>query len=263
MSDRDKKIIIFLLIVMIIALPYIFYIKNTKVETETILVKVQELEARYQELQDMDKNRDFWEEEIVRLHNEMDKIIESFPAGIDSANYTMFLLQTEYSSDLIVNEETGNTELQYPIIFDTVAFADNIEMPIATEETETGYVALTNVSAVTYACYYDGLKYLLDYLMDYEDPMIYSSIDMEFDEETGVITGTILLSQYAISGADRELPAADFTIDFGGEDLNLGLDKLDLRGNEDVEAGIFGPVIKEGALEAEQEEAVPEEETVE
>ncbi len=262
MSDRDKKIIIFLLIVMVIVLPYIFYIKNTKVETETILVKVQELETRLKELQDMDKNRGFWEDEIVRLHKDMDKIIESFPAGVDSANYTMFLLQTEYSSDTILNEETGEAELQYPIIFDSVAFAENIEMPIATEETDTGYVALTNVSAVTYACYYGGLKYLLDYLKEYEDPMIYSSIDMEFDDETGVITGTILLSQYAISGADRELPATNFTIDIDGvidRDMNLDLDEIDRRGNEDVEAGVFGPVIKEGALEAEQDTEAPEE----
>lgn len=262
MSDRDKKIIIFLLIVMVIALPYIFYIKNTKVETETTLVKVQELEARYQELQEMDKNRKFWNDEIVRLHKEMDKIIESFPAGIDSANYTMFLLQTEYSSDIVMNEETGELEWQYPIVFSEVSFGESIEMPIATEETDTGYVALTNVSALTYACYYDGLKYLLDYLMKYEDPMIYSSIKMEFDEETGVISGTILLSQYAISGEDRELPAADFTINISGKDFNidpdldLDLDELDRRGNTDVEAGIFGPVIREGALE---EETVVEE----
>lgn len=267
MSDRDKKLIIFLLIAMVIALPYIFYIKNTKVETETIMTNVQELERRYQELKEMNDNRQFWEKEIVRLHNDMEKIIESFPAGIDSANYTMFLLQTEYSSDVIANEETGELELQYPIVFDSVAFAENIETPISTEETETGYVALTNVSAVTYACYYGGLKYLLAYLMEYEDPMIYSSIDMEFDAKTGVITGTILLSQYAISGEGRELPATDFTINVSGEnydhDYDLDLDEIDLRGNEDVEAGVFGPVIKEGALEAEQEEAVPEEEAVE
>lgn len=266
MSDRDKKIIIFLLILMVTILPYVFYIKDTKVATETTQVEVTALQERYNTLVEMDKQRGFYLDEIDRLHDERDEIIASFPAGIDSANYTMFLLQTEYSSDVVLNEETGEFELEYPLIFDTVAFADSLETPISTDETDTGYVALTNVSAITYNCYYGGLKYMLDYFMEYEDPMIYSSIDMEFDEETGVISGTIELSQYAITGSDRELPPADFTIEIGGEDVDLDLDKLDGRGNEDVEAGIFGPVIREGALEeevvgeaAEGEEAVPEE----
>lgn len=267
MSDRDKKIILVLLILMVTILPYVFYIKDTKVKTETTRTEVTALQARYDQLQAMNEDRKFYEEEIVRLHGEMDKIIASFPAGIDSANYTMFLLQTEYSSDVIVDEETGEEVLQYPIIFDTVAFADNIETPISTEETDTGYVALTNVSELTYACYYDGMKYLLDYLMKYEDPMIYSAISMEFDDETGVITGSILLSQYAISGEDRELPDTDFRINVGDDKIVLDLDSLDLRGNEDVEGGIFGPVVSTGALEdeataeegTEGEEAEPEE----
>lgn len=251
MSDRDKKIIIFLLIVMVTVLPYVFYIKNTKLATEATLTEVESLQARYAELEAMNQNRKYWEDEIDRLHKEMLAIIETFPAGIDSANYTMFLLQTEYSSDVIENEETGEKELQYPIIFDTVAFGENIGTPIATDETDTGYVALTNVSAVTYACYYDGMKYLLEYIMEYKDPMIYSSIDMEFDDKTGVLTGTILLSQYAIAGADRELSAPEFEIDLDGDKLELDLDKIDLRGNEEVEAGIFGPVLRQGALEEE------------
>lgn len=263
MSDRDKKIIIVLLILMVTILPYVFYIKNTRVDTESILTNVQTLEERYNTLQEMDANRKYWEDEIDRLHEEMLAIIETFPAGVDSANYTMFLLQTEYSSDVVLNEETGIYELENPIIFDTVSFAENIEMPIATEETDTGYVALTNISAVTYRCYYGGLKYLLEYLMEYKDPMIYSAIDMEFDDETGVITGTILLSQYAIAGEGRELPAAEFEINYGGADLDVDLDDLDMRGNEDVEAGIFGPVYRQGALAEDTAEEEGEETPVE
>lgn len=256
MSDRDKKIIIVLLILMITILPYVFYIKNTKVDTQTILTDVEYLQERYNTLQEMNLEREHWEEEIVRLHDAMEVIIESFPAGVDSANYTMFLLQTEYSSDVVFNEITGQYELENPIIFDTVSFGENIELPIATEETDTGYVALTNISEVTYRCYYGGLKHMLAYLMEYVDPMIYSYIDMEFDDKTGVIKGTILLSQYAIAGEGRELPATEFEIDFGGVGIDVDLDDMDLRGNEDVEAGIFGTVITQGVL---TEETVVEE----
>lgn len=255
-SDRDKTIIIFLLIVMVVALPYFFYIKDAKVETETIWNNVAVLQERYDQLNEMNQNREFYEEEIVRLNDERDKIIAGFPADIDSAKYTMFLLQTEYSSDYVLNEETGEYKLEYPIIFDSVSFAQNIETPISSEETDTGYVALTNASTVTYSCYYGGIKYLLKYLMDYEDPMIYSSIDITLDEDTGVLSGSILLSQYAISGPDREFTPVDFTIDVGGTTVNLDLDFNDIRGNEEVENGIFGPTVREIV---EEEAVVPEE----
>lgn len=275
MSDRDKKIIIFLLLVAVIVLPYVFYIKDTKVARETTLVEVETLEARLAELNKMNEDRGFYIEEIDRMHTDRDVIVASFPADIRRENYAMFLLQTEYSSDVVENEETGEMELEYPIIFDTASFGVNIEVPISSdsmgtatdsaasaEPLDTEFVAITNSSALTYSCYYDGMKYLLAYLMEYEDPMIYRQIDMAMDTATGVVSGTITMEQYAIAGPDRTLDDVEFTIQVGGEDVDLDLDKNELRGNEEV--GIFGPldvteVEEEEVPAAGGEEAVPEE----
>lgn len=255
MSDRDKKIILFLLILMVTILPYVFYIKDTKVATETTLVEVDTLQARYDELKAMDAKRGDYIEDTERMHQERDIIVASFPADIRRENYAMFLLQTEYSSDVLLNEETGELELEFPIIFDTAAFGANIEVPISSESMgdaaadpsatpaeplDTDFVAITNSSALTYNCYYGGMKYLLEYLMEYEDPMIYSQIDMMMDPDTGVVSGAMTLDQYAIAGPDRELAPVDFTIQLGGENVDLDLDELEMRGNEDV--GIFGPI---------------------
>lgn len=275
MSDRDKKIIIVLLIAMILILPYVFYVKDTRVNTETVNVEITTLQARLDYLKMLDNRRGDYIEETERLNKERDDIIDSFPAGIAPENYTMFLLQTEYSSDLVPLEETeyytysaatsgkavdengqytALLQLQYPILFDNVSYVPNIETPISSGETDTGYVALTNSSALTYRCYYGGVKYLLEYLMDYEDPMIYRTITMEFDPETGVMVGAIQLDQYAVAGADREFPDVDFIIDIDGQKMDTGLDDS-TRGNEDAEAGIFGNLEREAA---EEEEAVVE-----
>lgn len=277
MSDRDKKIILALLILMVTILPYVFYIKDTKVATETTLVEVQALQTRYDELKRMDEKRDIYLAEIDSMHEERDVIVASFPADIRRENYAMFLLQTEYSSDLIENEETGEMELEFPILFDSASFGINIETPISTdsititadpaadpaaaaaapiapaEPLDTGFVAINNSSAVTYSCYYGGMKYLLEYLMKYEDPMIYSQIDMTMEPETGIVSGSMTLEQYAIAGPDRELEDVDFTIHVGDEDVDLDLDEMELRGNEEV--GIFGPITE---TETEEEEAAAE-----
>lgn len=253
MSDRDKKIILFLLILMVTILPYVFYIKNTKVETETMLTRVEELQARYAQLKEMDDKRDFYNKEIERMHEERDVIVASFPADVRNENYAMFLLQTEYSSDLVLNEETGEMELEFPIIFDTVTFGINLETQISSDSVgiadtatdsaaplDTEFVAISNLSAVTYNCYYGGMKYLLEYLMDYGDPMIYTNIDMSMDLDTGVVSGSMQLAQYAISGPDRTLEDVDFTIVLDDTEVDLSLEELKLRGNKEL--GIFGPL---------------------
>ena len=142
----------------------------------------------------------------------------------------MFLLETEYSSAEI-DKASGEAEWVNPILFDSLTYGLNEETSISNEEADTGFVGLTNESVVTYSCYYPGFKYLLDYLKEYKDPMAYRGFTAKFDEQTGVISGEIVLDQYAISGGDRTLPKVNIRPD---------LDSIKLRGNEEV--GVFGPI---------------------
>lgn len=239
MSDRDKLIIVVVLLLAIGLCPYFFYIKDTKIATEALNTQNTELQARLDYLNSLEANREDYISETERLNEERDEIIASFPGGIMQANYTMFLLNTEYSN-VTVDEVTGIYTL--PVRFSAVSYADNIETPISDENAETVYVAVTNRSTIEYSCYYDGMKYLLEYLMEYEDPMIYSGITMDYDDEFGVISGEILLSQYAITGPDREVAPVEIWPD---------LDDFDIRGNEEV--GIFGPITNVPAEEEEVE----------
>ena len=248
MKDNEKKALLFVGIVSVIALPYFFYSKQAKIDTETINAENDALQARYDQLLEMNQNRDFYLSEIERYNKERDEIIAQFPSDIDQAKYTMFLLNTEYSS-IQKNEETGDYEWVYPFRFDSVGYALNEVTEISSEEAETGYVALTNTSTLTYRTYYDGMKYMLEYLMEYEDPMIYRGFTAEMDKTTGVISGTIQLAQYAVQGGDRPFTPVSFESDFNGYKYSFDIDEygliggdfpmLEMRGNEEV--GIFGP----------------------
>ncbi len=248
MKDNEKKALLFVGIVSVIALPYFFYSKQAKIDTETIRAENDALQTRYDQLLEMNANREFYLSEIERYNKERDEIIALFPADIEQAKYTMFLLNTEYSS-ITKNEETGEYEWVYPFRFDSVGYGDNQVTPISGEGAETDYVAVANLSNLTYRTYYDGMKYMLEYLMDYEDPMIYKSFTADMDKSTGVITGTIQLAQYAIQGGDRTFTPVSFESDFNGYKYSFDIDEygligsdfpmLEMRGNEEV--GIFGP----------------------
>lgn len=224
-SDRDKKIIYVMLIAMIICLPYFFFIKNKKLEVEAARVEVQSLNERYAYLQELDANRDTYIKETKKMNEDRDKIIASFPADVEQANYTMFLLNTEYSS--LTVDADGNKYWEHPLLFDSVKYGINEYIPISNEEADTGFTGIKYSSLVTYRTYYDGVKYVLKYLMDYKDPMTYSGFSIEFDDETGTCTGEIKLDQYAIEGPDRELAPVKIAPTVH-------------KGNEEV--GVFGPL---------------------
>ena len=269
MKDNEKKALLFVGIVSVIALPYFFYSKQAKIDTETIKAENDALQTRYDQLLEMNQNREFYLSEIDRYNKERDEIIAEFPSDIDQAKYTMFLLNTEFSS-INKNEETGEYEWVYPFRFDSVAYGTNEVTEISSEEAETGYVALTNTSALTYRTYYDGMKYMLEYLMEYEDPMIYRGFTAEMNKENGVISGTIMLAQYAVQGGDRPFTPVSFESNFNGYKYSFDIDEyglpdsdfplFDLRGNEEV--GIFGP-FKTTVEETEEEDNVVADDTVE
>lgn len=258
LSDRDTKIIMILLIIAVIALPYVFYTKDTREDIEIQQAKNTQLEERYNQLQEMNKNREWYLAETARLDEARDELIASFPADIRPENYTMFLLNMEYNSTMNALEKmeeiAENEELQRPgmsgidgnttVFIDTVSYGDNDILPISEDGAENPLSGVVNTSQLTYYCYYDGLKYMLDYILNYQDPMIYKSIDMAFDNSSGIVSGSISLDQYAIAGLGRELPPADIWPD---------LDEFDIRGN--VEDGIFGPLDPESLhsrIEAEE-----------
>ena len=268
MKDRDKRILIILLIIGIALLPYFLYIKQTNVETESINSEIVRLENRLTELQAMNAHREEYIKKTEEYDNKMKAIIEQFPADVLPENYVMFLLGTELHTTKL-DEETGDVIVEKPILFDSYEMTVNTETPIEAQDVstnsatigsldivETEYVAKTNISSLSFRTYYDGFKDIIQYLLDFEDPMIYRSLDVTYDAEYGTLMGKISLAQYAVSGPGRSLEKPEFTFQYKDieEVFDYDLDDNNLRGNrkEDAKAGLFGPVKTAPVLDEEE-----------
>lgn len=245
-SDRDKKLIYIMLIAMIILLPYFFFIKDKRVETDDIKATNEDLQKEYDELTAMKTQclAEDWEGQTVAMTQEVKDIVNEFPADIDQSNYTMFLLNTEYSS------VTATGDLEYPIWIKGIAYGDNVTSDISSEDADTGYKAISNESGLVFEVAgndlmdiedaqhksYNTLKYMMRYILDYKDPMTITSMDLEFDENTGNIAGEFNLMQFAVVGGEDKdgnprvlKPLA----------IDPAIETWYGRGNEEV--GVFGP----------------------
>ena len=252
LSDRDSKLILGMLIICIIVLPYLFYSKATREDTEIQKAKNIQLQERYAQLQAMNEHREEYIAETKRLDAKRDEIIASFPADIKEENTTILLHNMEQDSLILrdknmdeISEEGlpedmdlsmygiyGNTILW----FDSTGYGLNDIIPISEEDTPDAIKGVINTTALTYQCFYDGLKYMLKEMMDNEDPMIYRALDVEYDPGSGQLNGSMTLEQYAISGPGRELAKPVTTPDNYGHEII----------HSNLPYGVFGP-LDEGA----------------
>lgn len=254
LSDRDTKLILGMLIACIIILPYVFYSKDTKADTEIQQAQNVQLQQRYDELQRMNEHREEYIAETKRLDAKRDEIIASFPADILAENTTMLLHNMEQDSiilrdknedkiaeeglpegmDLAMYGIYGNTLLW----FNSTGYGKNDIIPISEEETPESIKGVINQTTLTFACFYDGLKWMLQEIMDEADPMIYRTIDVSYDTSTAQFEGSMNLEQYAIQGPGRETGSVQITPDNYGHEIE--------RSN--LPYGIFGGLDDEGAF---------------
>ena len=250
MTDRDKKIVIVLLIVAVIALPYVFYTKDTRADTETQKAVNVDLQARLEQLQEMNKDRAFYEAETKRMREERDALIASFPADVQQENYTMWLYYLEKAAyeqaqenmiKLAEDEDDETPRFGYDgidgntlFLISSVGYGDNELQYISDENSTDPLTGIINESSLVFASYYEGFRFFLDYVLDADMPIIYRSVSVEYDADSGQLEGEVLMEQYAISGQGRTLAPVPVEPDFTA---------LELRGIQ--EFGLFGPLSEE------------------
>lgn len=197
-SDRDKKLILFVLLVAVIALPIFLFIrpKNDKIkELDAQLVSIND---RYNYLKDLSEKQPEYEAKIAELNAERDKIIDEFPGGVLFENTVMFIRATELHFDKNFRA-VGMT------------FAKDDEETITeakvndSGEYVEGLTALKAETTITYCGEYPEIKELLNYIFQQKDTMILSYVTMDLDPETNMIKGTLILDQYAILGNGKDV----------------------------------------------------------
>ena len=200
LSDRDLKLLVIVLIAVVIACPIIFVLRPYNEKIKETQSHIDTLKERQSFLAKLNENRQFYNDSIVLLTNERQKIVEDFAEGLRAENTIMFL---------------ANTEQQIPIAMKSVSFSEGEPVTISEAyvnengEAVEGLTAVTSYSSVSYSSDYFALKDFLKYILDLDKRTVVTSIVMNQDDETGLINGNLSISHYAVTGEGRELAPAN------------------------------------------------------
>ena len=225
LSDRDKKLILGILLIAIIVLPIFLFIRPKIDAIKGLDTELVSLNERYNYLKELDTKRPFYESEIARLNEERKDLVKGFAKGILQENTIMFL---------------RDAELSFPISMSAETFGE-----YATTEVDSELTALTTTTGVSYSCEYAQIKDFLNYIFTYSDKMTIPSITMKYGE-SGLISGSFDIREFAFINEDDQVKQHP-------------LPAIDRGGNEAIFANAL-PVV-EGEEEEEVEETPAETET--
>ena len=224
-SERDKKILIVFVGILIFALVYYFPIRSytedaEKLNTENVglTAKLAELEAKVARESEIKAETTNYEADTLAL-------VAKFPSFLQVENEIMDIVGLEKELKVEVPLITVNTPVEMkgsdaPEAETTQAApqevateeapeeASTTEAPVA-DETEVAPAAankykLYDMSTnINYKGGYDSLKKFLDKIAKSTDKKSINSVSLTFDNKTGNLDGNIVYDSYFLVGSDR------------------------------------------------------------
>lgn len=194
-SDREKKLVLGVLLVAIIALPIFFFIKPKIDSTNDLESELVTLNERYEYLKALYEKKPMYEDEIKRLIAERSKLIENYAKGILQENTIMFL---------------RDAEIKYNLEMTVLDFSEDEKIHICdgyiddNNQKVDGLDAYKDSVAISYRGEYEEIKKFIDYIFGNKETMLISNITMS-NGEKNMIEGTLIFDQFAITGEGRSI----------------------------------------------------------
>ena len=260
MSNRDKKLLIYLGATIIVAAVFFFLVRPFLDKIDKLGNQKVQLQSVLNEKRKAFEMQDEYSGKIAELNEEADKILAKFPEDNTEEKSIMFAVNAEkdvpiwYSqvrfaetTDSLVGVESASDVEEANMQATVQAVDEAAGNPVGADVNGAEGDAVTQEDNFTGRCTdlglsfvvsYPGFKDYINYIKDYEDRIVIKDIQVEYSEDTGLVSGTMTLSQYAILAPDRELPP----IETG--DIQLGKGNVftldSLGGNFDSLQDIMG-----------------------
>ena len=232
-SARDKKLLVYLLAISIIAGAYFFVAKPLLDKQEALTTEINELQQRVTHYTDIYNNMESYEGKIAEAQTKYSETCNKLFGGLNQDNTIMMVKDLEDTTDVWIARLSFNEE---EVVFGEAAaegeavdeaIADGTDLAAAdvesTDGSDAGPSSIQGVRQdlnIDYAASYDNFKRFIEYIENYDERLFISSINATYSVDSGLVGGSIVLSQYAILGTDKEYKAPEIN------DVQLGNDTI-------------------------------------
>ena len=232
-SARDKKLLVYLLAISIIAGAYFFVAKPLLDKQAALTTEINELQQRVTHYTDIYNNMESYEGKIAEAQTKYSETCNKLFRGLNQDNTIMMVKDLEDTTDVWIARLSFNEE---EVVFGEAAAegeavdeasADGTDLAAAdvesTDGSDAGPASIQGVRQdlnIDYAASYDNFKRFIEYIENYDERLFISSINATYSVDSGLVGGSIVLSQYAILGTDKEYKAPEIS------NVQLGTDTI-------------------------------------
>jgi len=223
MKARDINIILCILAVGILIAGYYLLYSPAKDDEKRLVSEINSLQQRYDDLKAKEAHKDEYLAETKKLKEEFDAEVLKYAPDLDQENAVMWFRDAEETFDTLVNKSVS---MPHPEEFYTLGAGASSTSSLegAEQQASQDYVCSKVKYGVAFEGSYEQLKDYLDYVLAYKYRMNIDSINMTYMPAEELVSGTLMLNSYAITGPGREADVPDVDQPTGNDNIFIGGD---------------------------------------
>lgn len=227
-SDRDKTLLCVVGCIIMIALAWYFGFSRLSKATEELQTEISALQTKYNDLKAKAADEEWYIRKTEEDNAFFEEALEDYAAGFSQKATLIFTSEMEAELDLWIRT-VSLTKAENIFSFGNVTSSNPSSSGKKVYNTDMmGYKKSTTYA---YECSYEEFKTMLAYILDYETRYTVDMVSCSYDAEEDIVSGTFVVSQYAVTGGGREYEEPEInTVPTGTENLflsstyNLGAD---------------------------------------
>lgn len=200
-TDRDKKLLCVLGAIIIIFCAYYFGFRTINNSNDDVEEQISELQVEYNSLKLMLANADKYESDTGMYEEMYDVILDKYDSGFSQEASILFLKEIQDRTGAWINQ-VGLAQTENIYTFGEVTTSN----PYAEEGSKvysSDYVGYKTTLSLTYQATYEQFKDMVTFINSYKYKCTIDNISMQYAPETDVVSGSLTLTQYAVTGSDR------------------------------------------------------------
>lgn len=214
-SNRDKKILIVFLGILIFGLVYFFPVRGYMDDTDKLKAENVSLQPKLTDLQEKVAKETELKTETATLRAKTTTIVSKFPSFLQTENEIMNMVKLEKELKIEIPTITVNAPVEVQTS-EPVEEITEVVQPEGSEEDSTDastanplieilpkYRLYCLSTDITYNGGYKSMKEFLDKISKSSDKKSINTVALSFDEKTGNLDGNIVYDSYYLEGSDR------------------------------------------------------------
>ena len=215
-SEKDKKLLVYVFAFLIIFIAYFVGYQNLSASLDTSTKQVTELTKKKKDLQKKNDNKAKYESDTLSLQSDSSKLLKTFENGTSQPATLQFLNTIESSTGVWIKSITFSDPVAVYTFGQKASSNPSNTSGSAYQTNNVGYKETINLS---YEGTYAEWKNLIGFINNYEKKNTIEALTTTYNEATDVVTGTMTLALYSITGNGREFSEPKFDLKTGTDNI--------------------------------------------